>query len=288
MRKAISAILSTVPGRAAATLVQRYVTHDIAQQGAALAYYLLFSLFPLLILTSSLISQLDLDISGILRTLSAILPSGVIALVESYLGYASEHTGRSMLFFSLIFSVYFPMRATRCLMRAVRRAYRLPPPKNRVLYLLRVLFYTVLLLFSVLLTLLLASLGREAAGALASFLALPRQFAAIWGLVRFALLGLIVFAALGILYAVAQDHFPRVSAVLPGAFLSTLAWIILSALYSFYVEYISNYALIYGALGTVVALLIWLYLTALTLILGAEINDMLVCIRKGNTRRHSP
>ena len=101
-------------------LLRRYAAHDVARESAALAYYLLFSLFPLLILVSSLIGQLSLDISGILRTLSIILPADVLRLVEGYLTYVSENTNRAMLWFGLVFSVLFPMRATGSLMGAVR------------------------------------------------------------------------------------------------------------------------------------------------------------------------
>lgn len=256
-------------------LLRRYAAHDVARESAALAYYLLFSLFPLLILVSSLIGQLSLDISGILRTLSIILPADVLRLVEGYLSYVSENTNRAMLWFGLVFSVLFPMRATGSLMGAVRRAYELPTPRKRLRYAFRVVFCTGLLLFSMTLTLLLAPLGRNAVAVLADAVGLPGKFAPLWHFARFLLLGLAAFGALAVLYTAAQDARRSARAILPGAVLSTLSWITLSALYSFYAEFISSYDLIYGTLGAVVVLLIWLYLTALVLILGAEINAML-------------
>lgn len=257
-------------------LWERYVEHDVAQQGAALAYYLLFSLFPLLILMNSIIGQLDLNISGVLETISPILPDDIVRLIAAYLRYVTEHASRTLLYFSLIFSIYFPMRATNCLIRSVRRAYHLPAAKNRVRAMFKVLFYTILFLVSISMTLMLMTLGRKAMRALGAMISLPEGVAELWNVVRFLAVGLILFAALGTLYAIAQDRHRRARAILPGAILSTLSWILLSALYAFYVEYLSNYSIIYGALGTVVVLLIWLYLTALTLILGAEFNDTLL------------
>lgn len=256
-------------------LLRRYTAHAVAREGAALAYYLLFSLFPLLILLSSLIGQLSLDISGILRTLSIFLPGDVLRLTEGYLIYVSENTNRAMLWFGLVFSIWFPMRATGSLMGAVRRAYGLPAPKRRIRYAFRVAFYTVLLLFSMALTLLLATLSQNAVAILADTVGLPKDFASLWHMARFLLLGLVAFGALAALYAAAQDTLRGARSILPGAILSTLSWIALSAFYSFYAEFLSNYDLIYGTLGAVVVLLIWLYLTALLLILGAEINALL-------------
>ena len=253
-------------------LVQRYASHDISHQGAALAYYLLFASFPLLIFISSLIAQLDLDLSLITNTLAPILPAHILALAEDYLHYVSEHLSASILWFSAVFSVWFPMRATLCLMHAVRRAYALSAPKNRLRYAFKVLFFTILLLFCLLLTLLLITLGERLIGALR----LSKTLGRLWSILRFAALGAVVFAALSALYAAAQDKPRHKRAILPGAALSTVAWIALSFSYSVYTENFSNYSTVYGALSTIVVLMIWLYLTALTLILGAELNHTIL------------
>ena len=248
-------------------LIKRYTVHDISQHGAALAYYLLFTLFPLLIFVSSLIGQLHLDSDMITETLTPVLPADVLALTQEYLRYVSEHTGASTLWFSAVFSIWFPMRATFCLMRAVRLAYGLGEPEKPRLYVFKVLFVTVALLFCLILTLLLMTLGGRIVAVL-----LPQ----IWRVLRFVVLGVIVFGALSALYAAAQDQPRCARAILPGAALATLSWIILSFGYSVYAEKLANYSAVYGALSAIIVLMIWLYLTALTLILGAEVNFLLI------------
>ena len=54
----------------------------------------------------------------------------------------------------------------------------------------------------------------------------------------------------------------------------------LSWLYSFYVDNIANYSMLYGSIGTVIVLLIWLYMSAAILIMGAELNGTLISLRK--------
>ena len=248
-------------------LIGRYTAHDISQQGAALAYYLLFTLFPLLIFLSSLIGQLHLDTNMITETLAPVLPDDVLALTQEYLRYAYEHTGASTLWFGAVFSIWFPMRATFCLMRAVRLAYGLGEPEKPLRHAFKVVFFTVTLLFCLILTLLLMTLGGRIVAAL-----LPR----IWRVLRFAVLGVIVFGALSALYAAAQDKPRRGRAILPGAALATFSWIVLSFGYSVYAENFANYSVVYGALSAIIVLMIWLYLTALTLILGAEVNHTIL------------
>ena len=73
------------PGRFLTKIIGRYFLHDVGRQGAALAYYLLFMLFPFLIFVSSLLGLLDLDVSGIIVSLGTLLPQGVLDVIESYL-----------------------------------------------------------------------------------------------------------------------------------------------------------------------------------------------------------
>ena len=288
MRKWLKPAAESWPGRFITQLVRRYFLHDVGRQGAALAYYLLFMLFPFLIFLSSLLGLLDLDVSSISRSLAALLPASVLDVVEAYLYYVSQTSSRAMLWFGLIFSIYFPMRAADCLMMSVRRAYRLPQPKNQLLYMLKVLLYTVFLLTTIALTLALVTVGRAALEFISRFVVLPDAFVELWSELRFLVLGGVMFAAVGLLYAAAQDARQPARNVVPGTLIALLGWMVVSMAFSFYVENFANYSLIYGALGTVIVLMMWLNLTAVVLIMGAEVNGVLLSMRGENKRGSGP
>ncbi len=283
MPKWIKSITKTLPGKFLTKTIERYFLHGVAQEAAALAYYLLFMIFPLLIFLSSLLGLLELDISGITNSLDALLPSGVVDVVESYLSYVSQTSSRAMLWFGLVFSIYFPMRAADCLMIAVRRAYHLPRPKNQVLYMMKVLLYTVFLLVTIALTLALVTVGRQALEFAGRFVVVPEAFIELWTDLRFLVLGGVMFGAVGLLYAAAQDSRQAARNVVPGALAALVGWMVVSAAFAFYVENFANYTVIYGALGTVIVLMMWLNLTALMLIMGAEINGVLNSLRGRRT-----
>ena len=78
------------PGRFLTQILRRYFVHEVGRQGAALAYYLLFMLFPFLIFLSSLLGLLDLDVSGITGALNNLLPAGVLEVVETVLEKAEK------------------------------------------------------------------------------------------------------------------------------------------------------------------------------------------------------
>ena len=93
-------------------------------------------------------------------------------------------------------------------------------------------------------------------------------------------MALLMLAALGALYAFSMDKRPPIRQILPGIIAALISWMIVSIGFSFYVENFAHYSLIYGTMGAMIVLLMWLYITALVLILGAEFNAALIQRRK--------
>ena len=144
----------TAAGQIAVQLVRRYYLHDVGRDSAALTYYLLFALFPLLVFISTLLGILKLDVDSVTQVLSQIVPADVMSVLESYLEYVSANASRQLLWFSLIFSVWFPMRATSCLLHSLRKAFGLGPPRKMLVNQLGILLFTVWLILTIGLTLL--------------------------------------------------------------------------------------------------------------------------------------
>ena len=266
------------------SLPTRYFDHNVGLSAAALAYYLVFALFPLLVFVSALLGTLQLDVAAISGALLAVFPRAVAELMGSYLDYVTRTSSGTVLGFSFVFSVYFPMRATKCLMWAVRQAYGLPKPDRPLHHLVRRLLYTVVLFVAIGLILAVAVMGPRMLSAAAQLL--PGRFVLpvsdfllrLWRWMRFLLLAVVMFSALGALYALSQDKRQRPACIIPGAVTALAGWLTVSAGFSFYVEHFASYSVVYGGLGTVIVLLVWLYLTAAILILGAELNAALTAL----------
>lgn len=268
-------------------VIQNFFEHNVGKNAAALAYYLLFALFPMLIFLSNLLGLLDLNISEIIQILQRFLPKDVVGIVESYLDHVSHTSSQSMLWFALVFTVWFPMRAAKGLMDDVRLAYHLGKPAHPVSYTIRQLVYTVVLLIVVGLTLLFSTLGKQVLGYLNHLipektLRISDYLLTIWQYLRFIPVGALMFAALGTLYAASLDKRQPWEEMLPGITAALVSWIVVSIGFSVYVENFANYSVIYGTLGAVIVLLMWLYMTAVILILGAELNAALRTVRQAN------
>ena len=266
-------------------MVNRYLGHNVPIQAAALAFYLLFMIFPLTIFFSALLGQLHLDVTGLTHAAGEFLPSEVVELLGMYLRYVTDNPSLKLMLFGLFFSIYFPMRATNTLMRAVRTAYRLGPPKAPIRHTLKSLLYTVMLIVTIVLTLVLVSVGEAALDYAIDHFGLPVYMASLWQRLRFPVMGLVMYFALYFLYALPQDTRLRARDLYPGVLAALLSWMVTAYLFSWYVENIASYSLFYGSIGAVIVLLIWLNFTAAILILGAELNGTLIALRKDKALR---
>ncbi len=265
--------------RGAHLLLRRYFDHRVGHNSAALTYYLIFAIFPLLSFLSNLVGIFALDIEGFLLEFSALIPNEVLEIVLQYLRYISENSNRALLVFSLVFSVYFPFRAANALLFSVRRAYGMEKPENFLRYQLKVLVFTAALLLLIPLSLVIVLVGERVLVFLSSFIYLSDRFIALWGDVRFLLLAVFIFFAIAVLYAFGQGR-RSLRYIWPGVLLALASWMVLSMLFSLYVENAGRYSLLYGSIGAIIVLLLWLYLTATLLIMGAEFNSVLLELKK--------
>ena len=270
----------TALGQTAAQMIRRYYLHDVARDSAALTYYLLFAIFPLLIFVSTLLGILELDVDSIVTGLRQIVPGDVAEVVRGYLEYVSGNASRQLMWFSLVFSIWFPMRSTGCLMHSLRKAFGRSAPENILLGQLRTLLFTIWMIFVIGLTLALVVVGRRALYFLSGFLPLSETFISVWGYLRFIILGLVMAISLGILYQLALGQRRPLREVLPGVGSSLAAWLLLSMAFSYYVENMARYAQLYGSIATIVVVLLWLYMSGQVLILGAELSASLIHRKK--------
>jgi membrane protein len=220
----------------------------------------------------------------IIQMLAQIVPKGVTDVVESYLNYVSENTSQQLLWFSLVFSIWFPMRATSALMHSIRKAYGLPSPKNMLLSQFRIFLFAIWLILTVALAFVLVTIGRRVLQFAAGLVYISPKFIDVWSYMRFVIMAVYLAVTLTVLYLLAQGRKRPLREVLPGVGLSLAVWMAFSIAFSYYVENIAHYAQLYGSIATIIVLLIWLYTGGTVLIMGAEFNGVVLELRKGRLK----
>lgn len=256
-------------------LLRRYYDHGVGLQGAAIAYYLLFSIFPLLIFLSTFLGMLDLDPEPVLASLHNVVPQGVLEIVEQYLEYVTVNANSTLMSFALVFTVYFPLRTSLALVRGIGRAYGGVQEERFWVLTLRVLLYTLLLTLSIAVTLVTMLTSGRVLSWIDRWFPLSPVLFRLWPVGRFVLLALVLLLALLFLYGLTlPGHRGHWRCVLPGAVAALAAWLLASAGYSAYVEHFGRYTVLYGSIGAVMVTLIWLWLSAVIILMGAELNGL--------------
>lgn len=261
-------------------VVMRYFTDNVEIRAAALAYYFLFSVFPLAALFSSIISLMHIDLNAFTQSLKPFLPKSMLNLIVNYLFYVDHESSASILSFSIIFSIYFPWRAVKGLMFDIRASFRQSNKQKPHLFLFRELFSTLIIPFAFTISLGLVIVGRNLIEDVIAWLPpgtinISDFVLTLWQYLRFILAALIMSFALTFIYEVSLDHPLRLKDIFPGTLAAILVWILACMLFSEYVENFANYTVIYGTLGGIIVLLLWLYLSGIIFIMGAELNAVL-------------
>ena len=265
--------------RPAMRLFTRCTKDEVTTRAAALAYYLVFSIFPLLILFSLIIGSLHIDTATMDILLARVLPKDMIDMLKGYLDYVTRTFDMKLLMFALVFSIYFPWRFIRSLMDGIRISYRQESEESFIRRTLKQILCTLLIPLTLAASLILIILGHNVITFLVSLL--PPQtlrlsdfLLTLWQYGRFLIAAAIMSIALIILSRCSIPTRVPFKTLLPGIVFSIIAWVISSIAFSFYVENFGDYSVIYGTLGAFVILLLWLYLTGLIFLAGSEINAL--------------
>lgn len=102
----------------------------------------------------------------------------------------------------------------------------------------------------------------------------------IWRLLSFPLALGIIAVAFAFIYRFGTSYWSKGTPIMPGAILASIFWVVVSGLFRLYVAHVGVYNQIYGAIGTIIILMLWLHLSSLVMLLGAQLNIIIGEIRK--------
>jgi membrane protein len=251
------------------------------------AYSSLLSLFPILTTMAALLFEVNARsvVHVIARFAAEVLPPGTQELVLSRL---REHSVRpvSLPIVAVAVSLWAASGAMASLMEGFQAAYRIPSGRPMLKQRAMAIFLVLISAIPVLAASSLIIFGNRIERALVSYIGfseLSSPVHALWKIGQY----LVAFAAVtlvtGLLYYFGPNHRPeppnvtaivgsRFARVWPGALVATTLWLLATAGFAWYVAHLANYNIFYGSLGTVVILLIWLYLLSCITLIGCEFN----------------
>lgn len=242
---------------------------------AGVAFYFFLALFPTIVAAISIYS-LVLEPSQIQEQISRIntfLPEQAFGMITDILQPVLEQSREEIgwgLVFSIAISLWSANKGTSALFEGVNIAYDEKDKRNFIKKNLITLIFTLgalvlgllSLLFIIFFPILIEKVG------------LPGQIEDILDWSRWIVLGILLILSLSMVYKIAPNRSnPKFGWVSWGAILGTILWLSGSLLFSWYVQNFGSYDDLYGSFAAVIILMLWLFLTAFIVLIGAEINS---------------
>jgi membrane protein len=258
--------------------VREFKDDNLTDWAAALTYYAVLSLFPAFIALISILG-LVVDPKTITRVITDVVSQlGPKSAVDTFKEPIEQiSSNRSTALLGLIFGVAAALWTASgyvgAFMRASNAIYE--RDEGRPFWMLRPLQIVVTLVLVIIAALVVLSLiaTGPVAKAVGDAVGLGDTAVTVWNIAKWPVLLVVVMLMLAILYWSAPNaKHAGVRWVSPGAVLAVLVWIIASALFAFYVANFGSYNKTYGALAGVIVFLVWMWITNVAVLLGAELN----------------
>src|ERR1700691_4278879 len=267
--------------------------HSVFSMAKAAAYSAMLSVFPALVVVTTLFAVVPSgdDLRGVIRSaLEQVLPPDTMLLVQNY--FINYHTRSIRIVWGCAFvSLFAAMGVLLSLMEGFRRAYRLP---RGVWGFWQERIAAVFLVPGTMLPMAAATVflafGHSIENWMINNSGHELHFYVIWfwRLTRWAIALLASVMSIVLIYHFGlprhkhPEHGGRMAFIrgrwretLPGATIATVSWFLATLLYGWYVTRFADYAIVYGSLGAAIATLVWLYMVSLSVLIGAEFNAQL-------------
>lgn len=257
-------------------LLFRIQDDAVLASGTQLAYFLILSMFPFIIVFLNILSYTSLVREDVLGGLIMYLPFETQKLITGFVSEISTSSSQSLLSIAAFLGLWTASSGLTAVIRSINRAYDYKESRSFIKLKLLSLVFTVALLILLTLVFLTLVFGEVLGNKLFSLLGLGNIFVYLWAYLRI----IIPLVYMVLIFAMLYKFSPCTSKIneiplgttLPGAIFTSLGWMLISIIFSYYVNNFGRYAVTYGSLVGIILLLIWLYISSVIIILGGEIN----------------
>ncbi len=258
--------------------VWRAFEHDAFSIAKAAAFSAILTLFPAVLVVASVLSSLNTTeafLREVYRSLGRILPEGTSSAVLQYFS-GTKPIKLKLLVTTAIFTVWTGSGVMISWMEGFRKAYQMPKTwgivKERMIALLLVVLAGLPMAFASFLV----AFGNQIERWTVYHTGhqLGPYILGLWTAVRWIIAALTSVAVIGLVYHHGVPRTQPWHRVLPGSALATVLWFVSTVLFGVYLRRFGHYDVIYGSVGTAIALLIWLYIVSMVVLIGAEFNSL--------------
>jgi membrane protein len=260
----------------------RFMNDDLLSIGAQATFFLLFSLFPFLIFLIALITYMPMvNLQDSIQALAALMPANAYLILRDIVNQTLANRSVTLLSFGVLSALWSSASGVTSLIRGINRAYDQEETRRSWKITAVSLYFTLELAIAIIFSLVLIVFGKVLGTQLFHFLGFSDASLQVWNYVGYIIALITTILVFISLYYNTPNRRSKFREVVPGAVVASLGWVIVSIAFSYYIDNFGNYSKVYGSLGGIIALLMWLYVSSIIILMGAEINASLMFSKMG-------
>lgn len=254
---------------------ERISRHKISEYSAASTLFLFVSFFPFIMLLLNLIKFLPINFGELTGSSLTMLNSEVSGFVKSIIREINAKASGALISISTIVALWSASKGLLFIIRGLNEIQQTDEKRGYIRLRISAVFFTVILLVAIVITLLLLVFGGSILDFISANLPQYENMDGMLSVVRWIFSFVVLVLFFSLLYAFVPQKKSSLIRQLPGAAVSAIGWLGFSALYSLYVANFGNYSYLYGSFAIIILLLLWLYFCVNILFFGAELNAAL-------------
>ena len=269
MKKRIIDIINFINGTA---------DEHIAAFAAQSAFFIFLSFFPLMNIIVSIPKYLPLTREQILELIYYVLPSNFETYIAGLVTEMYDKSSNSLTIISVIIAIWSAAKGFMAIRNGLNEVYRSREYRNYFIIRSISAVYTIVF---VILLIALVPLNMFSTQIMTYILSQFPDFEYV-ALVAYSMKGtatfILLFVMFELMYTIIPNKKLKFKKQIPGAFLAAIAWVVITKLFTLYIDYYASKSFMYGSLTTVVMLLFWMYFVISSIFWGAQLNEYLhVC-----------
>lgn len=275
-KKTVLPGFSPLPLYTVGTFFFQEISRDsLVTRASSLAYSFMLAIFPGIIFLFTLIPYIPIEgfQDKLLSLIAMILPLNAFDAVKSTLEDIIKKQNGGLLSFGFLAALFFSTNGISNLMQAFNKSSLQPETRGWLKQRFVALSLTVITVFALILGLAIITVGEFVITALQSEIRIGES---IWvyiiAMVRWFILAVIYFTTISILYRYGPSYQKKWKLFSPGSWLATILAILTSWGFTYYINHFGNYNKLYGSIGTLIVIMIWLFLNSLIILIGFELN----------------
>jgi len=255
---------------------RNFSDNDLSTYAAALAYRALFSVFPFILFLMALLGFLHLPaFFDWLREQAALaLPPVAMQQVDPVIDQLQRSQG-GLMSFGILLALWTASIGVRALMNAMNKVYAVVESRPSWKLVLLSVAYTVGLAFMMLLAAGFMTMGPQIMSWIAAQIGMEQILVAVWAWIRWPLAIFLLMLAVALIYYATPDVEQDFRFITPGSVVAVVVWLAASLGFGIYVQNFADYNATYGSIGAIIVLLLYFYISAAVLLLGAQLNAVI-------------